>query len=71
MNRTAANFHELWTAHAGAVRRFAIGLSGNAATADDLTAEGVIALQVHGIGKKTEAVGKEVMWKNIRIQELK
>ena len=38
---------------------------------DDLTAEGVIALQVHGIGKKTEAVGKEVMWKNIRIQELK
>ncbi len=38
---------------------------------DDLTAEGVIALQVHGIGKKTEAVGKEVMWKNIRIKELK
>jgi hypothetical protein len=38
---------------------------------DDMTAEGVIALQVHGIGKKTEAVGKEVMWKNIRIQELK
>ena len=38
---------------------------------DDLTKEGVIALQVHGIGKKTEAVGKEVMWKNIRIQELK
>ncbi|OYW75115.1 MAG: hypothetical protein B7Z37_14965 [Verrucomicrobia bacterium 12-59-8] len=39
--------------------------------ADEMTAEGVIALQVHGIGKKTEAVGKEVMWKNIRIQELK
>ncbi len=38
---------------------------------DELTKEGVIALQVHGIGKKTEAVGKEVMWKNIRIQELK
>lgn len=38
---------------------------------DDLTAEGVIALQVHGIGKKTEAIGKEVMWRNIRIQELK
>ncbi|MBK8093636.1 MAG: DUF1080 domain-containing protein [Verrucomicrobiaceae bacterium] len=38
---------------------------------DDLTAEGVIALQVHGIGKKAEAVGKEVMWRNIRIQELK
>jgi hypothetical protein len=31
----------------------------------------VIALQVHGIGKKAEAVGKEVMWRNIRIQELK
>lgn len=38
---------------------------------DDMTAEGFIALQVHGIGKKTEAAGKEVMWKNIRIQELK
>lgn len=38
---------------------------------DDLTKEGVIALQVHGIGKKTEAAGKEVSWKNIRIQELK
>ena len=38
---------------------------------DDVTKEGVIALQVHGIGKKTEAVGKEVMWRNIRIQEIK
>jgi hypothetical protein len=38
---------------------------------DDMTKEGVIALQVHGIGKKTEAMGKEVMWRNIRIQELK
>lgn len=38
---------------------------------DDLTREGVIALQVHGIGKKTEAVGKEVMWRNIRIKELR
>ena len=38
---------------------------------DELTKDGVIALQVHGIGKKTEAMGKEVMWKNIRIQELK
>jgi Domain of Unknown Function (DUF1080) len=38
---------------------------------DGMTQEGVIALQVHGIGKKTEAVGKEVMWRNIRIQELK
>lgn len=38
---------------------------------DDMTAEGVIALQVHGVGKKTEAIGKEVMWRNIRIKELK
>lgn len=38
---------------------------------DDMTKEGVIALQVHGIGKKTEAVGKEIMWRKIRIQELK
>ena len=38
---------------------------------DSVTAEGVIALQVHGIGKNQAAVGKEVMWKNIRIQELK
>ncbi|MCB1224526.1 MAG: DUF1080 domain-containing protein [Verrucomicrobiales bacterium] len=38
---------------------------------DGMTAEGVIALQVHGIGKKTEALGKEVMWRNIRIKELK
>ena len=38
---------------------------------DDMTKEGVIALQVHGVGKKTEAIGKEVMWRNIRIQELK
>ncbi len=38
---------------------------------DEMTKEGVIALQVHGIGKKTEAIGKEVMWRNIRLQELK
>lgn len=38
---------------------------------DNLTLEGVIALQVHGIGNKTEAAGKEVRWRNIRIQELK
>ncbi len=38
---------------------------------DSVTAEGVIALQVHGIGKNLAAVGKEVMWKNIRLQELK
>jgi hypothetical protein len=38
---------------------------------DGLTKEGIIALQVHGIGKKTEAAGKEVRWRNIRIKELK
>ena len=38
---------------------------------DDLTKDGVIALQVHGIGKKAEAAGREVRWRNIRIQELK
>jgi hypothetical protein len=38
---------------------------------DGLTKEGIIALQVHGIGKKTEAVGKEIRWRNIRIKELK
>jgi len=34
---------------------------------DDLTPKGFIALQVHGIGNKTEKLGKKVMWKNIRI----
>lgn len=38
---------------------------------DGMTREGLIALQVHGIGKKRDAVGKEVRWRNIRIQELK
>ena len=38
---------------------------------DGLTPKGVIALQVHGIGNKAEAAGKEIRWKNIRIQELK
>ncbi|MFZ4763883.1 MAG: 3-keto-disaccharide hydrolase [Roseimicrobium sp.] len=38
---------------------------------DGLTREGIIALQVHGIGKKADAVGKEVRWRNIRIKELK
>lgn len=35
---------------------------------DDMTAEGFIALQVHGIGDHQEAEGKEVRWKNIMIQ---
>lgn len=38
---------------------------------DGLTKEGIIALQVHGIGNKTDHAGKEVRWRNIRIQELK
>ncbi len=52
------------------IKTFINGVAAAAFT-DDVTKEGVIALQVHGIGKKTEAVGKEVMWRNIRIQELK
>ena len=54
----------------GSIKTFINGVAAADFT-DDLTKEGVIALQVHGIGKKTEAVGKEVMWRNIRIQELK
>jgi hypothetical protein len=35
---------------------------------DSLTPEGFIALQVHGVGDKTEAM--HVRWRNLRIQEL-
>ncbi len=35
---------------------------------DDMTAEGFIALQVHSIGKNTEEAGRQIRWKNIRIQ---
>jgi len=38
---------------------------------DAMTKEGVIALQVHGIGKNVEKVGSEVRWRNLRIKELK
>lgn len=38
---------------------------------DGLTKEGIIALQVHGIGNKTEKAGEEVRWRNLRIKELK
>jgi len=34
---------------------------------DDMTAEGFIALQVHGIGNDENKAGTEVRWKNIRI----
>lgn len=37
---------------------------------DDMTPEGFIALQVHGIGDNEERIGKQVRWKNIRIKEL-
>lgn len=37
---------------------------------DHMTPKGIIALQVHGVGKRTEAVGKTVMWRNLRIKEL-
>ena len=36
---------------------------------DDLTPTGFIALQVHGVGSKKEIIGKEVAWRNIRINE--
>jgi hypothetical protein len=38
---------------------------------DSMTKEGFIALQVHGIGNKTEKAGEEVRWRNLRIKELK
>ncbi|MEK6238521.1 MAG: DUF1080 domain-containing protein [Planctomycetales bacterium] len=38
---------------------------------DGLTPKGFIALQVHGVGKHPEKVGKQVAWRNIKIKELK
>jgi hypothetical protein len=38
---------------------------------DDMTKEGLIALQVHGIGDKQEKAGQEIRWRNLRIKELK
>jgi len=35
---------------------------------DNMTAEGFIALQVHGIGTSEEKNGKQIRWKNIRIK---
>lgn len=37
---------------------------------DGLTPKGIIALQVHGVGNDATKVGKQVRWRNIRIQEL-
>lgn len=35
---------------------------------DDMTPQGFIAFQVHGIGKDNEKDGKEIKWRNIRIK---
>jgi hypothetical protein len=35
---------------------------------DDMTAMGIIALQVHSIGERKEDAGKTVCWRNIRIK---
>jgi len=35
---------------------------------DDMTSEGFIALQVHGIGKNKEKEGQQIKWKNVRIK---
>lgn len=38
---------------------------------DGMTPSGFIALQVHGIGKDESKIGKQVRWKNIKLQEVK
>lgn len=35
---------------------------------DDMTSEGFIAFQVHGIGDNEDHAGKQIKWKNIRIK---
>jgi hypothetical protein len=35
---------------------------------DSITPAGIIALQVHGVGKREDAL--EVRWRNLRIKEL-
>lgn len=37
---------------------------------DGLTPKGFIALQVHGVGGHPEKVGKQVVWRNVKIKEL-
>ena len=37
---------------------------------DSMTARGFIALQVHGVGKRKDRVGKQVRWRNIRLKEI-
>lgn len=38
---------------------------------DDMTNSGFIALQVHGVGKNKGNIGKQIRWKNIKLQEVK
>lgn len=38
---------------------------------DDLTDNGYIALQLHGIGKKKMKANKKIRWKNLSLKELK
>jgi hypothetical protein len=42
-----------------------------ASITDTVTPRGLIALQVHGVGKDTKKVGLKVAFRNIRIHELK
>ncbi|PHS17656.1 MAG: hypothetical protein COA78_02720 [Blastopirellula sp.] len=37
---------------------------------DGLTAKGIIALQVHGVGNDATKIGKQVRWRNVMIKEL-
>jgi hypothetical protein len=37
---------------------------------DDMTPKGLIALQVHGIGKEAPPEPRQIRWRNIRIREL-
>jgi len=37
---------------------------------DDLTADGYIALQLHGIGKNKNKVNKKIRWKNFNLKSL-
>ncbi|MDA7503548.1 DUF1080 domain-containing protein [bacterium] len=38
---------------------------------DDMTDSGFIALQVHGVGNNKGNIGKQIRWKNIKLQEVK
>lgn len=37
---------------------------------DDMTDEGFIALQVHGVGDNEEKIGAQVKWRNIKLMDL-